>query len=187
MAALLYLRPFDLWVVQHIGIRVSSLLHGYDDNLSRLLLVSLYRKSLQYVCGVFFCLPSEVYAWPSVVCFGSNHLGCWLAGPWNVDWRLGVSLISSPSPIFEWPKHMNIDYFYLTNQMTASLSCNSFVTEDNQKLRNTVALSWLFITSITKELLLQESERRYFIGRNLNYAGSFEVDLPAMPVRPSRR
>ena len=27
---------------------------------------------------------------------------------------------------------MNINYFYLTNQMTASLSWNSFVTEGNQ-------------------------------------------------------
>ena len=31
------------------------------------------------------------------------------------------------------------------------------------------------------------TEKRYFIGRNLNYAGSFEDDLLAMPVRPSRR
>ena len=60
--------------------------------------------------------------------------------------------------LFEWPELMNIDYFYLTNQMTANLSWNSFVTEDNKLLCNTVASSWLFITSITKELLLQESE-----------------------------
>ena len=42
--------------------------------------------------------------------------------------------------------------------MTASLLWNSFVTEDNKMLHNTVALSWLFITSITKELLLQVTE-----------------------------
>ena len=53
---------------------------------------------------------------------------------------------------------MNINYFYLTNQITASLLWNFFVTEDNKVLRNTVALFWLFITSITKVLLLQESE-----------------------------
>ena len=34
---------------------------------------------------------------------------------------------------------MNINYFYFTNQMTASLSLNSFVTEDNKVLHNTVA------------------------------------------------
>ena len=56
--------------------------------------------------------------------------------------------------IFEWPKLMNIDYFFFTNQMTASSSWNSFVTEDYEKLRKSVASSWLFLTSITKKLLL---------------------------------
>ena len=71
--------------------------------------------------------------------------------------RQGLTDIASRF-IFEWPKLINIDYFYLTNQMTASLSWNSFVTEDNKQLCNTVASSWLFITSVTKELHLQESE-----------------------------
>ena len=54
---------------------------------------------------------------------------------------------------------MNINYFYLTIQMTACLSWNSFVTEDDKVLvRYTVASSGLLTTSITKELLLQESE-----------------------------
>ena len=43
--------------------------------------------------------------------------------------------------------------------MTAPLYWDSFVTEDDKVLCNTVASSWLFITLITKELLLQESKR----------------------------
>ena len=160
MAALLYLRPFDLWVVQHIGIRVSSLLNGYDDNPHGYSWCHYTenRFNMYVVCSSVFpprCGHQLSVSDPIIWVVGWPGLGivwckCWLA--------VGSQSNSSPSPIFEWPKHMNIDYFYLTNQMTASLSCNSFVTEDNQKLHNTVALSWLFITSITKELLLQESE-----------------------------
>ena len=35
-----------------------------------------------------------------------------------------------------------------------------------------------------KKATLTRLGKRYFIGRNLNYAGSFEDDLHAMPVRP---
>ena len=43
--------------------------------------------------------------------------------------------------------------------MTAPLYEDSFVTEDDKVLRDTAASSWLFITSITKEVHLQESKR----------------------------
>ena len=35
-----------------------------------------------------------------------------------------------------------------------------------------------------KRATLTRVGKRYFIGRNLNYAGSFEDDLIVMPVRP---
>ena len=38
-----------------------------------------------------------------------------------------------------------------------------------------------------KRTALTRIGKRYFIGRNLNYAGSFEDDLLPMPVRLSRR
>ena len=72
--------------------------------------------------------------------------------------------------------------------MTAYLSWNSFVTENNKMLHKTVALSWLFITSITKESLLQEPESVISLDRSkFKLCKSFENDLLAMPVRPWRQ
>ena len=62
---------------------------------------------------------------------------------------------------------------------------NFFVTDDNKVLHNTLALSWLFITSITKDKRATPTRtgERSLIGRNLNYTGSLEDELLAMPWR----
>ena len=56
---------------------------------------------------------------------------------------------------------------------------NFFVTDDNKVLHNTLA----FITSITKDKRATPTRtgERSLIGRNLNYTGSLEDELLAMP------
>ena len=54
--------------------------------------------------------------------------------------------------IFKWPKLWNINYFYLTNQMTTSLSLNSFITENNKVIH-----IMTFYNFSHKKLLLQEA------------------------------
>ena len=58
---------------------------------------------------------------------------------------------------------------------------NFFVTDDNKVLHNTLA----FITSITKDKRATPTRtgERSLIGRNLNYTGSLEDELLAMPWR----
>ena len=69
--------------------------------------------------------------------------------------------------------------------MTVSLSWNCFVTKDNEALYGCIIMTFYGLNH--KIATLTRIGKRYFIGRNFNSAGSFEDDLLAMPVRPSRR
>ena len=81
---------------------------------------------------------------------------------------------------------MNTNYFYLTNQMNASLSWNSFVTEDKIKCYIILLHHDDFYNFNQKRPTLKRIREFYYIGQNLNHAGSFKDDLFAMPVRPSQ-
>ena len=68
-----------------------------------------------------------------------------------------VSDVHRKDVLFEWPEHMNINHFLLTNQVIASLSWNSCYL----RLWSSTfycCINMTYVTSITKELLLQQSE-----------------------------